>query len=181
MQGAKSLFGLLFKELMEGLEAPEDGNRLVILIDALDECEHGDKNAMLDCISEDFPSLPSWLGVFITTRPEVKIWEELKSFNPSVIVPESEKNMADLRIFFAHALDGMLRARRSAEKHVNPCRKVWRYFHLCKYGGASEVRERRMDAGKDPGLPAGLDDFYEEQFRASAVKCEKARRSSSRR
>ena len=37
-----------------GLEAPEDGTRLVILIDALDE-------------------LPSWLGVFITTRPEVDI------------------------------------------------------------------------------------------------------------
>ena len=37
-----------------GLEAPEDGTRLVILIDALDE-------------------LPSWLGVFITTRPEVEI------------------------------------------------------------------------------------------------------------
>ena len=37
-----------------GLEAPEDGTRLVILIDALDE-------------------LPSWLCVFITTRPEVEI------------------------------------------------------------------------------------------------------------
>ena len=37
-----------------GLEAPEDGTRLVILIDALDE-------------------LPSWLCVFITTRPEVDI------------------------------------------------------------------------------------------------------------
>ena len=92
-------FSATLQRAMEGLEAPEDGNRLVILIDALDECEHGRENKILDCISKDFASLPSWLGVFITTRPEVEIWKKLEKFNPSVIVPESEKNMADLRIF----------------------------------------------------------------------------------
>ena len=166
-KGAKSLFGLLFKELMEGLEAPEDGTRLVILIDALDECEHGRENKILDCISKDFASLPSWLGVFITTRPEVDIWKKLEKFNPSVIVPESEKNMADLRIFFAHALDGMLTSEEErAEAASILAEKSGGIFIYAKYA----VERLRSEKGgwtleKIHDFPAGLDDFYEEQFR----------------
>ena len=79
-RSATAVLCLLFKEPMEGVEAPEDGTRLVILIDALDDCEHGRENKILDCTSKDFASVPSWLGVFITTRPKVEIWEKLIRF-----------------------------------------------------------------------------------------------------
>jgi hypothetical protein len=57
-------------------KAPEDGTRLVILIDALDE-------------------LPSWLGVFITTRPEVDICDCSR---------EREEHGGFPHFFFAHAV-----------------------------------------------------------------------------
>ena len=136
------------------------------------ECEHGRENKILDCISKDFASLPSWLGVFITTRPEVEIWKKLEKFNPSVIVPESEKNMADLRIFFAHALDGMLTSEEErAEAASILAEKSGGIFIYAKYAVErlrSEKGEWTLEKIRD--FPAGLDDFYEEQFRRIWVK-----------
>ena len=47
--------------------------RQIILIDALDECDYNGRNDLLQCISEHFLELPSWLAFFLTTRPEVDI------------------------------------------------------------------------------------------------------------
>ena len=77
---------------------------LVILIDALDECAHDGKNDILQCIQRHFHKLPKWVGVYMTTRPEAPITEALNKFTPWELVPESDDNRNDVRLFFGRLL-----------------------------------------------------------------------------
>lgn len=78
------LFSKLFVGPLHALENPSNGKR-VILIDALDECDHdGGKNDILQCIARNFDKLPKWLGVYVTTRPKTSITNKLKKFYPDL-------------------------------------------------------------------------------------------------
>ena len=78
--------------------------RQIILIDALDECDHDGKNDLLSCIRDHFLELPSWIGFFMTTRPEVNIITALSKFHPEPLVADSEKNMKDICLFLRNSL-----------------------------------------------------------------------------
>ena len=78
--------------------------RQIILIDALDECDHNGKNDLLNCIRDHFLKLPEWLGFFLTTRPEVNIMKKLGKFHPEELIANSEKNMKDIQLYIGDAL-----------------------------------------------------------------------------
>ena len=61
------LFDKILREPLANVERPNDfqSKRQIILIDALDECDHSGKNDLLDCIRDHFLELPEWLGFFL--------------------------------------------------------------------------------------------------------------------
>ena len=50
---------------------------MLLVIDALDESAVGGKSKFLELISEEFPNLPPWIKILITSRPELPVKEQL--------------------------------------------------------------------------------------------------------
>ncbi|KAJ3377564.1 POC1 centriolar protein A, partial [Entophlyctis sp. JEL0112] len=77
--------------------------RLLILMDALDECV--DRDILLRIISEGFSALPPSTRVFVTGRPDVDIFEALNALDSfSFVVPDAE-NEKDIRLYFGKELE----------------------------------------------------------------------------
>ena len=144
---------------------------LVILIDALDECAHGGKNDILQCIRRHFHKLPRWLGVYMTTRPEAPISEALGKFKPWELSPESEDNRCDVRLFFSRLLvqhGGARFADESVHKAavealVDKSNGLFIYASCASDKVRSMVPEALTPEALD-AFPEGLDDFYAEQL-----------------
>lgn len=167
-----TLFAELFQSLLCDLSIKAGARKRVILIDAIDECrrDSDNRNGILDCIRKYFGKLPPWLGVFITTRPELPITEKLKQFNPIQVEPNMEDNLSDLRIFFNAVLEeDCIRNRIKQMPKASAVDILLRKSHgLFIYAvmAADELRSccgnitrRTLD-----GFPEGLDGFYQEQM-----------------
>ena len=77
------MFEYLFIEPLAKIERAKE-DPIVLVIDALDEA--GDeKNELLQVITSSFAQTPSWLKLFVTTRPEKEIVRKFKKFNPTII------------------------------------------------------------------------------------------------
>ncbi|XP_068742630.1 uncharacterized protein [Montipora capricornis] len=104
------LFYLLFLEPLNMVADP--GFTSLVVIDALDESQYQGRNELLDVISSLFKDLPLWLRFFVTTRPEVNIWDSLKDLRPLRLEPKDEDNLKDIRFYFEQSLSVLLQAER---------------------------------------------------------------------
>jgi WD40 repeat protein len=98
---------IVVQPLAKDFPAP-DGPRLVI-IDALDEATRVDsggrlQNAIAQLVHEQWQHVPAWLRLFITSRPESELLDELHHLNPLVIDAQRPENLADIRAFLATEL-----------------------------------------------------------------------------
>jgi hypothetical protein len=82
--------------------------QVVLLLDALDESEAQGSNALLtmlgDCLRSDHTSLPAWVGIAVSSRPETPIMEKLKNCNPLKLSCDDARNQDDLKVFVRHKL-----------------------------------------------------------------------------
>ncbi|XP_068742720.1 uncharacterized protein [Montipora capricornis] len=104
------LFYLLFLEPLNMVADP--GFTSLVVIDALDESQYQGRNELLDVISSLFKDLPLWLRFFVTTRPEVNIWDSLKDLRPLRLEPKDEDNLKDIRFYFEQSLSVLLQVER---------------------------------------------------------------------
>ena len=104
------LFHLLFLEPLNMVADP--GFTSLVVIDALDESQYQGRNELLDVISSLFKDLPLWLRFFVTTRPEVNIWNSLKDLRPLLLEPKDEDNLKDIRFYFEQSLSVLLQVER---------------------------------------------------------------------
>ncbi|XP_044169762.1 uncharacterized protein LOC114948828 [Acropora millepora] len=58
--------------------------RMLVIIDALDETNYKSREDFLELLKVRFPLLPKWLVFFITSRPEDTVQLYLKSYNPCI-------------------------------------------------------------------------------------------------
>ena len=86
------LFLVLLEEPVNMIADP--GFTMLILIDALDEC---DSEEFVDIIAEHFHLLPKWIKCFVTTRPQSYIEQKLACFNTLVIDASSKENLRDIK------------------------------------------------------------------------------------
>ncbi|KAJ8598968.1 hypothetical protein CTAYLR_009936 [Chrysophaeum taylorii] len=70
--------------------------RLLIVIDALDEAEHATKNDLLNLIAREFPKLPPWVAVLVTSRPELTVKTRLATLRPKFL--DSEENAEECAV-----------------------------------------------------------------------------------
>ncbi|XP_068742789.1 uncharacterized protein [Montipora capricornis] len=96
------LFDLLFLEPLN--RVTHSGFTSLVVIDALDESEYQGRNDLLDLIAKLFKKLPFWLRFFVTTRPEVNIWDSLRDLQPLRLEAKDEDNLKDIRFYFKQNL-----------------------------------------------------------------------------
>ena len=87
--------------------------RMLVIIDALDETNYESREDFLELLKARFPLLPKWLVFFITSRPEDTVQFYLKRYNPCVKICAGNGQDADY--YLQHKGD----IRRFLVKNVN--------------------------------------------------------------
>ena len=134
---------------------------MLIVVDALDESKTDDKSEFLELISDEFPDLPKWIKILITSRPELQVKKKLEHFNPLEILPQDDNQQEDLKCFVKSSLPHF--EVDSIDHLVFLCQGSFLYaYYMVK-----ELKE--MGAGIEPNLrdyaPRGISGFYEKQFK----------------
>ncbi|XP_044169801.1 LOW QUALITY PROTEIN: uncharacterized protein LOC122947288 [Acropora millepora] len=87
--------------------------RMLVIIDALDETNYESREDFLELLKARFPLLPKWLVFFITSRPEDTVQFYLERYNPCIKICAG--NGQDEDSYLQHKAD----IRRFLEKKVN--------------------------------------------------------------
>ena len=151
-------FRVLLNDPLHALDRREP---LLIVVDALDESKTDVRSEFLELISREFPELPEWIKIFITSRPELQVRKKLQHLNPVEILPDNRHHKLDLECFIQHCLPNL------NEGNVNFLISECEGSFLYAYYVVDELKE--MDLGIEPKLsdyvPKGISGFYENQFK----------------
>lgn len=66
--------------------------RYLIVIDALDEAGEAGRNPLVEMLARNAQRLPDWLGLVVTSRPELDVKTPLQALNPFPLNTQSESN-----------------------------------------------------------------------------------------
>ncbi|KAJ3324197.1 hypothetical protein HDU76_013452, partial [Blyttiomyces sp. JEL0837] len=110
-----------FKDLViAGLaKVTNQSTNILIVVDALDEIgKQGDhvRNDFLNVLRFEVEKLPSWVKIFVTSRPEMDIFHVLHGVNSSVLDPDDANNLSDISTFIGYQLSRHL----SVDTPLNP-------------------------------------------------------------
>ncbi|KAJ1568863.1 hypothetical protein HK096_005039, partial [Nowakowskiella sp. JEL0078] len=105
---------LFVKLIVDGLKKVKSTTKdVVIIIDALDECgaQGGrERKELLSVIRDYSKTLPEFVSLFVSGRPEVDIWESLSKLRPLLeLAPSDVENLTDLKIFVKNRLNSHYR------------------------------------------------------------------------
>jgi hypothetical protein len=92
--------------------------RYLIVIDALDEAGEAGRNPLVEMLARNAPRLPDWLGLVVTSRPEVDVKTPLQALNPFPLDTQSESNRADIRDYLRRELATQFQNRPDADHLV---------------------------------------------------------------
>ena len=152
-------FTVLLNEPLHALDRHEP---MLIVVDALDESKTDGKSEFLELISDEFPDLPKWIKVLITSRPELQVQEKLEHFHPLEILPKDYNQQDDIKCFVKSSLPHFTEV-----YTINDL--VWKCegSFLYAYYMVNEIKD--VDVGLDLNLhdyaPRSISGFYEKQFK----------------
>lgn len=98
----------LFEQLISkplGLSVNGNHERMVILLDGLDECGSSENNVLAKTLYEFADSLPDWLRILIVARDIPSISVYTKGAYRIEIGSESENNLEDIRAYYRFELE----------------------------------------------------------------------------
>ena len=157
----KNLQVLFRKSILEPalkLELKQD-KRLVIVLDALDECE--DRHELIPLLSKIWPEMPKCFGLIMTTRPDVEI-PPLDKFSPFVLQPNDEENRKDIELF----IKWKLKSNATNVVLDTLCRNangmfLYAMFACEQLQSCASPNETEVQAAK---LPVSMDEVYVDYF-----------------
>lgn len=96
-----------FRELVvePALSTQPPGTTQLLVVDALDEARRGDGETIVDLLVEHAPSLPPWLRIVATTRPDAEVLGRLDVLGCVTVDAESASNLADLETYVRARLE----------------------------------------------------------------------------
>ena len=167
--GVRELFTkLLHEPLSKCLPCQQ---RLLVIIDALDETEYESRDDFLDLIMHRFPLLPKWLVFFITSRPEESVLFRLKKYNPCVKICAGNSDQKkvyrqheqDIQTFLKKRID-FSGLPYSVDDVSKTCNGLFLYAHYI----VKELRDLEK-SGKNLNqlsdlFPGNIDDFFHQNF-----------------
>jgi hypothetical protein len=156
------LVDTLLVQPLGAVPPPRGSARKLLVIDALDEAEHEQKNELLRLIKNEFPKLPAWLKVLLTARPELPIKRELSVLQPQELDAEhfAKQCDEDVRLFLHSVLTPVVPAAELAVAVAATATKANRNFLYLLW------LRKRIEAGTFTldALPDGLGGHYQEQL-----------------
>ena len=159
------LFAYLIKEPLSRISEHPDS--MVIVIDALDECDYDARPDLLRLIVRDFLKLPQWIQVVVTSRPDEKILRSLKKIKSVIkISPHDPRNLEDIRLFLSDFLKNLMSKEEFCEGVELLLKKSEGMFLYFFY--AIDMLEDQETLSLDELkslLPDGIDDYYHHNFK----------------
>ena len=161
----KDLFEVLFEEPLASLK--DSSLTYLMVIDGLDESEFQGRNELLDVIANYFRVLPLWIRFLVTTRPEIKIAENLKNLLPLQLDPNAEENVKDIYLYFDKQISHLLQSEHQEivlRALVQKSEGVMLYAH---YLADFIKKENRVLTPEllDSILPSGISSVYHTYFK----------------
>ncbi|KAI8611683.1 WD40-repeat-containing domain protein [Chytriomyces sp. MP71] len=92
---------------LKSLQLAENDRTILIVIDALDECNVKSRHQLLHILTKVCSALPDHVKVFTTGRPDLDIYESMSKIDPFVLKPDSGKNVKDIEKFISVRLAQM--------------------------------------------------------------------------
>ena len=148
---------LLLNEPLHSLDRCEP---MLIVLDALDESNTGDKSEFLELISDEFLELPKWIKILITSRPELPVRKKLKHFKPLEICADSDWHMDDVEYFIRESLPDV--SKDIIRKLIRECNGSFLYAYYM----VTELKEMHVEGESIviDFVPKGISGFYSKQF-----------------
>ncbi|XP_046849609.1 uncharacterized protein LOC124443124 [Xenia sp. Carnegie-2017] len=158
--------------LNDPLHSLQDHEQMLLVIDALDESQVNGKSELLELIAKEFCRLPKWIKIFITSRPELPVQNELKEMNPVEIKtqPRDKNNEEDLHKYLKYQLNycrsGNTEYSVSDDVLILLVRKCEGSF-LYAYHAHQELKSVDVELTVEiieQLVPLGLSGFYKNEF-----------------
>ncbi|XP_046858024.1 uncharacterized protein LOC124451455 isoform X2 [Xenia sp. Carnegie-2017] len=101
----EGLFSLLFTELFCNIsEAP---HRMLVVLDALDECGYPERDDLANLIANHLHKLPHCFRFVITTRPNEVALNKFEKLNPLFINCSDDRNLEDIKFLISDSLSNL--------------------------------------------------------------------------
>ena len=158
------LFACLIREPLHYL--PPDHAEMIIVIDALDECDFASQQDLTKLFIREFVKLPKWLSIIATTRPDQKLLRALKRVKHVIeLLPNDPRNLNDIRMFLVDFFKEKIsnsQLESAVELLLKKSEGMFLYFYYAidSLAGRAEVSLDELDKL----LPDGIDDYYELNF-----------------
>ena len=153
-----SLSGTFRVLLNDPLQALDRTEPMLIVVDALDESKTPIKSELLDLISDQFPQLPKWIKIFISSRPELQVREKLEHLNPVEIRADDDKHNLDLQQFIKCFFPSI--SETDIKSLVSKCEGSFLYAYYLVKEQVDSGTKRNVNVN----IPKGISGFYEKQF-----------------
>ena len=161
----KDLFEVLFEEPLASLN--DSSLAYLMVIDGLDESEFQGRNELLDVIANYFEGLPLWIRFLVTTRPEIRIAENLKNLLPLQLDPNAEENVKDIYLYFDKQISHLLQSEHQEiilRALVQKSEGVMLYAHYLADFIKKEMSVLTPEL-LDSILPSGISSVYHTYFK----------------
>ena len=156
---------LVIQPLHRSIDGGRSADRLLILIDALDETSDADGHCLLaDVLADAARYLPDWIGLVVTSRPDGPIESQLGGF-PQIQLAAEDTDRDDLGVYTRAWLKRRGLAGPALERKVGDVVAASgdRFLYLRKFREAVESGEMALDAPE--GLPRDLAGLYARWFK----------------
>ena len=164
-QDAKTLFDHLIVQPLSA-NYPPQRNKVVVLIDALDEATADGKNELAGFIASECERTPAWLRLIITSRASPEILGALQAYTPFTIDIDDQRNDMDIKAYLSREM-GRLKADVKPRVIEEVAGKSGGLFLYAEWVVA-EVRQGRLSLDRLDEFPQGLGGiylkFFERQF-----------------
>ena len=148
-------FRVLLNDPLQALDRTEP---MLIVVDALDESKTPIKSELVDLISDQFPQLPKWIKIFISSRPELQVREKLEHLNPVEIRADDDKHNLDLQQFIKCFFPS--KSETDIKSLVSKCEGSFLYAYYLVKEQVDSGTKRNVNVN----IPKGISGFYEKQF-----------------
>ena len=149
--------------LNDPLHALDEREPMLLVIDALDESEIGGKSEFLELISEEFPNLPQWMKILITSRPELQLQDELHHLNPVHITPRNTNNEEDILRYLQHFLSPICSEDTVLKSLAQKCEGSFLYAYHTQMELNKNAKVLTTENIPEV-FPKGISGFYKKQF-----------------
>ncbi len=169
------LFGYLLANPLK-LSITGGRERHLIVIDALDEAGGDGRNELVEMLARHAPSLPDWIGLVVTSRPESDVRAPLQGLNPFVLDTATEANRADLREYLRHELAPQLQPRPDADRLVEQVLEKSEGVFLYAERFCDDVQHGHLSLDRPEQFPQGLGGIFLQYFQRQFPDLEKFRK-----